>query len=355
MVEAKPTVADLSNQLTSLMNKSAVEGIEDVPVPSKKVTKVAGFKGNLIAFDGLCVIPIRGYVAINVDKIERNQLHGMIPVLAEDGKTPLMEADGFEEDGITVHMAPKMRLCGCQLKQGKMTCPTCNVPADKESIVKGVETTKNTFILLSDEEMATMKPAMGDKTMKLTEFVDPTEISMTYVESSEYIVPEEGMEEPYLALVGALKLQDKFGRGVRIKGGREQAFILRPEGAVLMSHYLFAEYEVRECDKIPQGTANPELVQVMAGLIEAKTVKFTPAAVDPYLQGVRKLIKAKTAGVTIAAVKQDAAPKATTDLMGSLKKALSKVVHVVSKTAPQQILLGSDEVMETCRRTLSGL
>jgi len=318
-VEAKPSVEALSTQLSSLLNKSAIEGIEDIPVPSKKVTKVAGFKGHLIAFDGLCIIPIRGYVATDVDKIERNQLHGMVPVIV-DGK-PVMEEDGFEADGVTVHMTPKMRLCGCQLKRGKMTCPTCNVPA--ETIVKGVETTKNTFVLLSDEEMATMKPAMGDKTMKLTEFVDPTEVSMTYVESSEYIVPEEGVEEPYLALVDALKVQNRFGRGIRIKSGREQSFILRPEGRVLMMHYLFAEYEVRECDKIPQGDANPELVQVMAGLIEAKTVKFAPAAVDPYLQGVRKLIKAKAAGVTIAAVKPDAAPKATVDLMGSLKKALS--------------------------------
>lgn len=313
VVEEKPTVASLSNKLDTLLNKTAVEGLEDIPVPAKGITKTAAFTGHLIAFDGLCVIPVKGYKATEEDKIERNQLHGMIPVL-EDGK-PV-----FEEDGVT----PKTTLCGSKLKQESMKCPKCNVGVDKNAIVKGVETTKDKFILLSDEEMVKMKPAYGDKTMKVTEFVDPSEVSLTYVESSEFVVPEEGSEEPYLALVGALKLQNKYGRGIRVKGGREQAIILRPEGNVLMMHYLFADYEVRTCNKIPTGSANTELVQVMAGLIEAKTVPFTPAAVDPYLQGVRKLIKAKSLNVTLDGVKQDEAPKANIDLMASLKSSLAK-------------------------------
>jgi len=315
VVETKPTVADLSNQLSSMLNKSAVEGIEDVPVPAKEVTKTATFTGHLIAFDGLCVIPIKGYKATDEDKIERNQLHGMIPVLDTEGK-PTME-----EDGVT----PKTTLCGTKLKQESMKCPKCNIGVDKGGIVKAVETTKNVFVLLSDDEMAKMKPAMGDKTLKLTGFVDPIEVNMTYIESSEYIVPEEGMEEPYLALVEGLKLANRYARAVRVKGGKEQAVILRPQGNVLMSHYLFAEYEVRECNKIPQGVANHELAQVMAGLIEANTVSGTPVAtVDPYMQGVRKLIKAKSLNVDLPAIKPTAAPVATTNIMAALKDSLAK-------------------------------
>src|SRR5208282_639224 len=142
VVETKPTVADLSNQLSSMLNKSAVEGIEDVPVPAKEVTKTATFTGHLIAFDGLCVIPIKGYKAT-------------------------------EEDGVT----PKTTLCGTKLKQESMKCPKCNIGVDKGGIVKAVETTKNVFVLLSDDEMAKMKPAMGDKTLKLTGFVDPIEVN----------------------------------------------------------------------------------------------------------------------------------------------------------------------------------
>lgn len=265
----------------------------------------------MVIFDGVSAFPVKTYVATDNDAFERHMYHGFVPVM-KDGK-PVMK-DGVAE----------MHLCGGSMKQDLMSCEICGTKAGKTdpAIVKGLKF-GDKLVVVTDEAVNAQKP-MSDSTMKLTEYVDPNEINPKYIESTEYIAPDKGGEIPFAVLVAALQRTNKVAKGVRVKGGKEQYFVVRPEGQNgLVLSYLFAEYEVRKCDKWTPLAVPDKVVDLTAKLIEANTVKFTPAPADRFLTNVRKYVRSLFDGTTAATVEAYKAPAATDNLEDALLKALA--------------------------------
>jgi hypothetical protein len=200
MVKAKAkskteNVADLSAKLGQMMNESAQQDSSDpAPAPEKKSASRSNFKGELLipAPQGgvLSVIPIKTYVAVDEDKVERHMYHS---------------AD-----------------CRNSLNYGAMTCSGCGTVVDKNSAVKGVEV-DGKIILVSDDDLKSQQP-MRDGKMKILEYVNETDINPIYYEDAEFVVPDATKASPIMAvfatLVEALKRTGKVAKGVRVEGGR---------------------------------------------------------------------------------------------------------------------------------------
>jgi non-homologous end joining protein Ku len=171
MVKAKAkskteNVADLSAKLGQMMNESAQQDSSDpAPAPEKKSASRSNFKGELLipAPQGgvLSVIPIKTYVAVDEDKVERHMYHS---------------AD-----------------CRNSLNYGAMTCSGCGTVVDKNSAVKGVEV-DGKIILVSDDDLKSQQP-MRDGKMKILEYVNETDINPIYYEDAEFVVPDRQSSE----------------------------------------------------------------------------------------------------------------------------------------------------------------
>jgi DNA end-binding protein Ku len=323
--------ADLSAQLSNMMNNSAKGETPSAPAPApeKKTASRSNFKGELIipAPQGgvLSIIPIKTYVAVDEDKIERNMFHGRHVVT--DGKGAVVMVDEIIGNMATGNKIPKTEICLGSLKQGAMACDACGTVVEKTAAQKGVRVGEK-VVFISDEDLKAQQP-MRDGKMKITEYVTEADINPIYYEDAEFVVPDTMKGSPVAAifatLVEALKRTGKVAKGVRVKGGREQYFTLRPYGQHGMTmHYLRADYEVRNCNlwsPLPAPAAHVELSR----LIEATSIDFTPAPQDRYLANVRRLIKQKAEGVEPEQPAQEAEAACGGDLIAELTAALSSV------------------------------
>jgi DNA end-binding protein Ku len=294
-VEAKPSVEALSNKLAEMLNQPAPIA-SDAKAPEKKTTKSSVFTGTMFILGGKAQLEIKCYNAAEADKVERNNLH---------------------------------KDCLGKIKNGGKTCSKCSADITSDDlVVKGVEVGKGKYVTLSDEEVAKLKP-IKDCEMYVTAYVTPESVDLTYVEDSEFVCIDPDSKNPrkevYDAFVEGMKRSNRYGQGVRVKGGREQYFVVRPYQGGMMLHHLFAEYEVRNCNKFqtPEPVSE-ELVQTIAAYMEAETKDFVPAKYDSFLGNVRNLIQAKANNQTVADVTPKATPAPTADLMAALKESLSK-------------------------------
>jgi DNA end-binding protein Ku len=297
---AEPTqnvAADAAAKIAEGLNpKKSAKVTDDSVAPTKKTAARSNFKGTMTipSPDGgiLSVFPVKTYVAVDTDKVERHMYHS---------------AD-----------------CKNRLEQGAMTCTGCGETISKSAAVKGFDV-NGAVVLVNDAEIKSCQP-MGDKSMKILEYIDESEINPTFYEDAEFVVPDKGGEQPFAMLVAGLKQTGKVAKGVRVKGGREQYFTLRPYGQHGMTmHYLRADYEVRDCNQWTSVVVVPEMAEAMAALIEATAVKFTPAPQDAYLANVRKLVATKAAGETPVTPTQEAEPQVNNDdLLAKLQASVAK-------------------------------
>jgi|SRR5271157_2804890 len=294
-VEVRPTVEALSNKLSVMLNQPAIALTSNAKIPEKKTTKSSVFTGTMFILDGKAQLDIKCYNTAEADKVERNNLH---------------------------------KDCLGKIKNGGKTCGKCNaeITDEKTQTVKGVEVSKGKFVTLTDEEVAKLKP-IKDNEMYVTAFVTPESVDLTYIEDSEFVCIDSDSKCPrkevFDSFVRGLVIANRYGKGVRVKGGREQYFIVRPYQSGLMLHHLFAEYEVRNCNKFQTAEPVEELAQTIAQYAEAQTEEFVPAKYDSFIGSVRSLIEAKANNQTVADVTPKAAPAPAVDLMADLKAAVA--------------------------------
>ena len=179
-------------------------------------------------------------------------------------------------------------------------------------------------VLISDEEIKAQQP-MRDGKMTILEYIEESDVNPIFYESSEYVAADgtAPVQQAFKMLRDALAKTNRVAKGVRVKGGREQYFILRPYGQNGMTmHYLFTDYEVRNCDKWTAVEVNPAMVETMASLIELTTVKFTPAPQDTYMANVRRLINEKAQGAEVSVPTAETEATVSNDLVSALEAAL---------------------------------
>jgi DNA end-binding protein Ku len=302
MAKKATNAADAAATIMNGLNaKKDSKTTDDTVTPAKKSAARSNFKGTMTlpTPDGgiLSVFPVKTYVAVDVDKL----------------------------DGHMYHSAE----CKNRLKQ-TYTCTCCGVTVEKTAAASGYEA-NDTVVLVTADEKKSCQP-MGDKTMKVLEYVDESEINPTFYEDAEFVVPDKGGETPFAMLVEGMKRTGKVAKGVRVKSGREQYFTLRPYGQQGMSmHYLRTDYEVRDCKLWEPTDVAPEMVEAMASLIESTAVKFTPAPQDAYHANVRKLIKAKAAGLEPEKPAQETEQHPSNDDL--LKRLQQSVANAKAKSA----------------------
>jgi non-homologous end joining protein Ku len=338
----QPTAAELSAKLAAMLNPPpSPQNDAPVAVPPKKIASKSNFTGDLVLLlaDGRnLTVAVKTFVAAEADKFSRSKFHIGTPIMEdvmdEDGKPTgekrqVMEFVLGEDGKPTGEEHPKVKPCNGSIKNGSTYCGTCGMDTNASDIYMGVKV-KDKIVPISDEEIAAQKPRR-DGLMQILEYVDEEALvdNLVYLEDTEFVAAEDKDNVVFRTFEEGMRLGKKGAKGVRIKNGREQYFILRPYKTHGMTlHYLFADYEVRECHMWSTEPAPTEMAQMWAKVMEAPKVhsnEFHPAAMDQYLANCKRLLESKSNNTAVV-VPQPQQPKSENgNLLDLLNASLNSV------------------------------
>ena len=199
-------------------------------------------------------------------------------------------------------------------------------PVERSDLVKGYEVAKGEYILLSDEEIKSVK-LESTKTIDIERFVPGDEIDRIYWDNPYYLAPDGKMaQEAFGVIRAALEASGQIALGRIVMATRERILALEPRGKGILAYTLRSNAEVRQADEIFAGISDakpdPAMISIAQKIIEQQEGPFDPSLfIDRYEEALKGLIEDKMKGRQIARV---AEPEDTNvvDLMTALRASL---------------------------------
>lgn len=199
-----------------------------------------------------------------------------------------------------------------------------------EQIVKGYEVTKDSYVIVTEDELAALSPK-ASRMIDITDFVSEDEIDPVFYDAAYYLVPDELARKSYALLTQALEESGRVAIASFVMRTKQYLVAIRPShGALMMSTMVYAD-EVVPVTEIP-GLDELSDIEVtdaemaMAGqLIDSLTGEFEPERYhDTYREQVLDLLESKASGEVRAIEAPSAAEDAAViDLLAALEASVS--------------------------------
>jgi DNA end-binding protein Ku len=200
-----------------------------------------------------------------------------------------------------------------------------------EKIIKAFEISKDRYVPLSKEEMASLDPKKS-RAIEVQDFVDLAEIDPIYFDSPYYLGPAEGAGRAYSLLAEAMEGSGKVAIARFVFRNKEHLAAIRPaEGVLTLTTMRFADEVVppSELDDVLPAE-KPEVakreVQMAEQLIKSLTRSFDPSAYrDEYREQLLAMIERKASGEEVVAAPEGDEREATKapDLMAALEESIA--------------------------------
>jgi len=199
-------------------------------------------------------------------------------------------------------------------------------PVDRDDIVKGYEVDKDRYIVLTDDEIESVR-LESTRTIDIDTFVAADEIDRLYWDEPYFLVPDGKMAvEAYSVIRDAMRETERIALGRLVMHTRERLLAIEPRDKGMLAYSLRSHDEVRDpaeaFEDIPAKRADPEMVEVAVKIMEQKEGPFDPSKfVDRYEDALRALIRDKQRGKRPVKAEE---PKSgeVIDLMAALRKSL---------------------------------
>jgi DNA end-binding protein Ku len=200
----------------------------------------------------------------------------------------------------------------------------------RADLVKGYEFKKDTYVLLTDEDFASVR-VDSSSVMTIDKFVDAASIDPIYYDSSYYLVPDgEAGRDVYAVLLQAFEKSNRVGLSRVVIAQRERTIALRTGADGLVAQTLYEARDINDAKPLFGDVAglrtDPSMVDLARQLIERQAARYSPSDLeDRYETRLRALIDAKIKGADI----EDEAPVEpergnVVDLMAALKESLGQ-------------------------------
>lgn len=211
----------------------------------------------------------------------------------------------------------------------KKFCSEEDVEVPPEEIVRGYEVSRDTYVVVTDEELEALAPRVTSG-IEIEEFVDLAEIDPVFFENSYYLVPDKGGAKAYALLRAAMRDAGKVALGRVVLRNRQYLVALRPAGRALAMSTLYYPDEVvdqADLDGLPGDDveATDRELAMAEQLISALSAEFDPSKYhDEYREQLLALIDEKASGATVVTLPERAAPtNNVTDLMAALEASIA--------------------------------
>jgi len=216
--------------------------------------------------------------------------------------------------------------CGGRVKQ-QYFCPTDEEVVERKDLVKGYEFAKDRYVVMDDEELATLT-TKATNSIDITEFVPVETVDPIYYERSYYLGPDKGGDRPYRLLAEAMRQTGRVALARYAARGKNYLVLLRPfaEG-VVMQQLRYAD-EVKGFEEVPVGEADvkPAELQLAKQLIDqiAADTFNAQAYRDDSREQMKEILRRKVEGEEVVAAPTEPPRGQIIDLMQALKASLSK-------------------------------
>ena len=199
-------------------------------------------------------------------------------------------------------------------------------PVDRSQLVKGYAVAKDEYILLTHEEIKSVK-LESTKTIDIERFVPEDEINRLYWDNPYYLAPAGKLaEEAFGVIREAMRSEGQIALGRVVLSTREWLLALEPHGRGILAWSLRTRGEVRDADSVfaPISDAKPDpaMIDIARRIIEQQAGPFDPDQfVDRYEEALKALIAAKQKGRAPSRMRE---PEDTGDgdLMAALRASL---------------------------------
>ena len=199
-------------------------------------------------------------------------------------------------------------------------------PIDRADLVKGYEVSKGEYILLTDDEIKSVK-LESTKTINIERFVAEDEIDRIYWDNPYYLAPDGKLaQEAFGVIRTAMEKSGQIALGRIVMATRERILALEPRDKGILAYTIRSEAEVRQPGEIfasiSDAKPDPAMIAIAEKIIEQQEGPFDPSKfVDRYEAALKALIAEKQKGHKPAKV---AEPDDTNvvDLMAALRASL---------------------------------
>jgi DNA end-binding protein Ku len=199
-------------------------------------------------------------------------------------------------------------------------------PISRSDLVKGYEVSKGEYILLTDEEIKSVK-LESTKTIDIERFVPAKDIDRIYWDNPYFLAPDGKIgQDAFNVIRTAMEKSGKIALARVVMSTRERLLALEPRGKGILAYTLRTDDEVRQPDEvfgaILSAKADPDMIKIAEKIIEQQAGPFDPSRfTDRYEEALKALIADKQKGKKPAKV---SAPKEdnVVDLMAALRASL---------------------------------
>ncbi|MGH6978016.1 MAG: Ku protein [Brevundimonas sp.] len=210
-------------------------------------------------------------------------------------------------------------------------------PVERSELVKGYEVSKGEYILLTDEEIKSVR-LESTKTIDIERFVPADDIDRLYWDNPYYLAPDGKMaQEAFGVIRTAMEKSGQIALARVVISTRERILALEPRDKGILAYTIRTDAEVRKPDEIFEGIsdAKPDaaMISIAERIIEQQEGPFDPSQfVDRYEEALKALIEDKKKGHKPAKV---AEPEDTNvvDLMSALRASLGGKTPARTKSA----------------------
>ncbi|MGD9696689.1 MAG: Ku protein [Thermoleophilia bacterium] len=230
------------------------------------------------------------------------------------------------------------RATGRPVKQRRWD-PERDVEVGPDDTVKGWEVSKGRYIPIEEAELERFA-ATQEKTIRILQFVELSEVDPVYFERAYWLEPQERAERPYALLGRAMERSGRAALGRFVLSTKEHLVLLRPVDGMLALQTLYYPEDVRVrdqkeiVDRLQGVDVSDEELAMAEQLVEGLAKPFRP---EEYPNETRRalldFLDAKAAGEEPVVVEEAAEPAPVIDLMAALKASLAAATGAAEEDA----------------------
>jgi DNA end-binding protein Ku len=208
-------------------------------------------------------------------------------------------------------------------------CPKENRELDRDDIVRGYEIEKDTYVVVTDDELEKLAPERT-RDIDLRLFVDAADIDAKYFERAYYLTPGGNSTKAYRLLAATMEKTGRVGIATFVMRGKEYLIAILAENGILRAETLRFAEEIRSAADV--GLPEPKKPKAAAvKAVEKAIVALKDSELDEDEladQGARRLLdlvsrKEKSGEDVVQAADVSEAPSEDViDLMEVLKRSL---------------------------------
>lgn len=133
--------------------------------------------------------------------------------------------------------------------QRRYVCSKDGKVLDEDDIVRGYETEKGTYVVVSDAELEAIEPRKS-REIDLRLFVDASSIDPAYFDRAYFLVPTGGTNKAYRLLAEVMERKNQAGIATFVMRAKEYLVAILAENGILRAETLRFADEIRSPEDI---------------------------------------------------------------------------------------------------------